>query len=150
MKIGRTRALNNTEMYCCNIKAIKKAFVDRDVEVSFGSFQASRNMIRNSLYHFPKNKGEIIVLALFTVEKRRIGVFDFEFSSSISIQSVEKKVVPNDLQKIFEKEALPKMVEFFDKYIDYDVKQNQQAHKLIVGIKDTKIQFYEKAVFREI
>ena len=148
MKISKTRALNNMELYCCNMKSLKNIFKDRDVDVSFGSFQYSRNMTRNSLYHFPKGKGKIVVLALFTVEKRREGYMGFTNCSRLSIQSIDKNSVPNNLQERFEKEALPKMVEFFDKHIDYDVKLNQRAHELIVGIEDLNFKFYEKQIFK--
>lgn len=150
MKIREARALNVTEIYCCSKKSLKEAFKDRDVEISFGRFQHSRDMIRNSLYYLPKEKGKIIILLVFTVEKRREGFLGFTACSRMHIQSIDKNTVFSDLPERFEKEVIPKLIEFFDRYIDYDVKTNQQANELIVGVDDSQFKFYEKKVFKKM
>lgn len=150
MKIREAKALNAMEMYCCTKKSLKNAFKDRDVEISFGNFQYSRNMIRNSLYYLPKEKGKIIILLVFTVEKRREGFLGFTACSRMHIQSIDKSAVFSDLPKRFEKEVLPKLIEFFDEYIDYDVKTNQQANELIVGVDDFQFKFYRKKVLKKM
>lgn len=150
MKIRESRALNAIETYCCTQKGLKDAFKDRDIEVSFGSFQHSRNMIRNSLYFLPKEKGKIIILLVFTVEKRREGFLGFTACSRMHIQSVAKNAVFSDLQERFEKEVFPKLIEFFDKHIDYDIRTNQQANELIVGIDNLQFKYYENRVFRKM
>ena len=150
MKIIKTRALNDVETYCCSIKTLKEAFKDRDVKVYFGDIQGSRDMLRNSLYFLPNEEGKIIILLVFTVEKRRKGILGYDSSSSMYIQSVYKNAVFSDLQDRFKKEVVPKLVDFFDKYIDYDVATNQQANELIVGVEDSQFKFYEKKVFRRI
>ena len=119
MKILETRALNDVETYCCSVKTLKEAFKDRDLKVYFGGIQGSRNMLRNSLYFLPNEEGKIIILLVFTVEKRRKGILSYDSSSSMYIQSVYKNAVFSDLQDRFKKEVVPKLVDFFDKYIDY-------------------------------
>lgn len=150
MKIRETRALNTNEIYCCTKKNLNEAFKDRDIEVSFGSFQYSRDMTRNSLYFLPKEKGKIIILLILTVEKRREGFLGFTDCSRMHIQSIVKNAVFSDLQERFQKEVVPKLAVFFDKYIDYDVKMYQQAHELIVGVDDSQFKFYENKVYRKM
>jgi len=150
MKIRESRALNVTEIYCCSKKSLKDAFKERDVKIYFGAIQHSRNMCRNSLYYLPKEKGRIIVLLSFTVEKRREGLLGYPTYSTMYIYSVDKKNVFSDLQERFEKEVIPKLIDFFDENIDYDVKTNQQANELIVGIDDSQFKFYENKVYRKM
>ncbi len=150
MEIHESRALNVTEIYCCSKKSLKDAFKERDVKIYFGTIQHSRNIVRNSLYHLPKEKGRIIVLLDFIVEKRREGLLGYPVCSSMYIYSIDKNAVFGNLHERFEKEVVPKLIEFFDTYIDYDVKTNQQANELIVGVDDSQFRFYEKKVFKKM
>lgn len=150
MEIRESRALNVTEMYCCSKKSLKDAFKERDVKIYFGTIQHSRNIIRNSLYYLPEEKGRIMVLLNFTVEKRREGPLGLPVYSSMYVYSIDKNSVFSNFQERFKKEVVPKLIEFFDKHIDYDVKTNQQAHELIVGVAGEQFKFYEKVVFKKV
>ncbi|MBQ8447040.1 MAG: hypothetical protein IJX31_04605 [Clostridia bacterium] len=150
MKIHCSLALNNNETYCCSKKSIKDTFGERDVEVSFGRFQFYRNQRDNSLYFFPKDKGEIMVLAVLNVQKRRKHAHTIirEVYSRLSIQRIEKKRFSDEQKEYFAQKLLPKMVAFFDEYIDYDVTYHQRSNIMIIGLRgeewiiETKKEFH--------
>lgn len=136
MRIRCSLALNENETYCCSKKRLKEAFAERDLEISLGRYQGFRNQRHNSRYFFPRSKGEIIVLAILNVQKRRKSITTGESYSRLSIQRVAKKDFSEKQKILFEREVLPKLVDFFDKHIDYDVTFHQHSNVMLVGVRN--------------